>query len=92
MGYIASESVEEYTALEDELKLSKKKVTKKHIPPDISALKVLLTLNESKNIGDMTDGELEEEKRRLLKLLKEYESETENENTSEYTNENKEDS
>lgn len=75
MGYVASESVEEYSAEDKELKLCKKKVTKKHIPPDVSALKVLLSYCESAgaDMGGMTDAELETEKRRLLKLLKEYE-------------------
>ena len=42
LGYNANEVVEEYTCDEEgELKLSKKKVTKKHFSPDISAVKVL---------------------------------------------------
>lgn len=42
LGYNANEVVEEYTYNEEgELKLSKKKITKKHYSPDISAVKVL---------------------------------------------------
>lgn len=74
VGYITNESTEEYTVSDDELKLCKKKVTKKHIPPDISALKLLIDLNDVKEITDMTDTELEEEKKRLLTVLKEYEN------------------
>lgn len=70
MGYTADESVEEFSAEEDGLRLLKKKVTKKHVPPDVSALKVLLSLGSEKSISEMTDEELEREKARLLKLLK----------------------
>ena len=44
LGYNADEVIEEYT-FDDEgqIKLSKKKVTKKHFSPDISAVKVLLS-------------------------------------------------
>jgi len=70
MGYTADESVEEFSAEEEGLRLLKKKVTKKHVPPDVSALKVLLSLGSEKSISEMTDEELEREKARLLKLLK----------------------
>jgi hypothetical protein len=70
MGYTADESVEEFSAEEEGLKLLKKKVTKKHVPPDVSALKVLLSLGSETSVSEMTDEELEKEKTRLLKLLK----------------------
>ncbi len=74
LGYNASEVVEEYSFNEDgELKLSKKKVTKKHYGADISAVKVLLEryykTYEDEVLG-MSDEALEEEKIRLLKQLK----------------------
>ena len=47
-----------------ELKLVKKKVTKREIPPDIKAVKLLL-----EERGELSDAELEEEKQKLLKLL-----------------------
>ncbi len=75
LGYIAKEQVCEYSIDEngDEV-LSKKKVTKKQLSPDLSALKILL----EKFYGDfsvekMSDEELEKEKSRLLQLLKEEE-------------------
>ena len=69
LGYDATETVEEYmTDGEGEIKLSKKKVTKKNVPPDITALKMLLD-SKSESISQMTDEELEREKERLLKLL-----------------------
>lgn len=75
LGYNADECVEEYTFDENgEKVLSKRKVTKKHYSPDIAAVKVLLeryfTTYEEK-IAKMSDEELEEEKERLLKQLKE---------------------
>ena len=49
-----------------ELKLVKKKVTKREIPPDIKAVKMLMDGKE-----ELSDEELEEEKQKLLDLLKE---------------------
>ncbi len=51
-----------------EYKLVKRKVTTREIPPDIKAVKLLLDGESDENF---TDEELEEEKQRLLKLLKE---------------------
>lgn len=75
LGYNADEIVEEYT-YDDEgaLKLSKKKVTKKHYSPDINAVKVLLeryykTFEEK--ISTFTDDQLEQKKMRLIDELKE---------------------
>ncbi len=69
LGYDATEVIEEYVGGEEgEIKLSKKKVTKKEVPPDVTALKILLE-TEDKPISSLTDEELEQEKIRLLKLL-----------------------
>ncbi len=71
LGFTAEETVEEYAMKEDgEIALSKKKVTRKSVPPDVTALKMLLDA-KSPELNDMTDEELEREKNRLLKLLKE---------------------
>ena len=48
------------------MKLVKKKVTKREIPPDIKAVKLLL-----EERGEATDEELEQEKQRLLDMLNE---------------------
>ena len=70
LGYDATEVVEEYVSDDaGEVKLTKKKVTKKNVPPDITALKMLLD-SKQEEITKMSDQELEEEKERLLKLLK----------------------
>ncbi|MBQ3116189.1 MAG: hypothetical protein IJC07_04095 [Clostridia bacterium] len=69
LGYDATEVVEEYVAGEEgEVKLSKKKVTKKNVPPDITAIKILLE-SQTENVEDMSDEQLEKEKERLIKLL-----------------------
>ncbi len=74
LGYDATEVVEEYIGNDDgEVKLSKKKVTTKNVPPDMSALKILLD-DSQKEVGQMTDEELEKEKIRLINLLKEIQN------------------
>ena len=49
-----------------------KKVTIKNVPPDISAIKMLMEV-QIQPLSTMTDEELEEEKQRLLGLLEEKE-------------------
>ena len=68
VGLSASEVVEEFTVENGELKLTKKKVTKREIPPDIKAVKLLL---DSENLSQATDEELASEREKLLKELKE---------------------
>ena len=56
LGYQYKEVIEEYSIGEDGEKLSKKKITTKDVPPDISAVKLLLE-------------ELKNEIKKALKLL-----------------------
>ena len=74
LGYDANDIVEEYVIDEDGgTKSSKKKITKKHYSPDISAVKVLLERyykTYEEKVLDMTDESLQKEKTRLEKLLK----------------------
>lgn len=65
-GLSASETVEEFAVQDGELKLVKKKVTKREIPPDIKAVKLLLDGRE-----ELSDDELEAERQKLLDMLKE---------------------
>ena len=58
--------VEEFSVEDGELKLVKKKVTKKKIPPDIKAVKLLL--DES---GEARDEEIEDERGKLLNMREE---------------------
>ena len=72
MGYDFEESVEEFSLDEEngEYKPSKKRVSKKHMPPDIPAMKALLSMCESSNKYDlMTEEELLKERARLLEEL-----------------------
>jgi hypothetical protein len=62
--------IEEYSAGEEgEIKLIKKKVTKKNVPPDLSALKMLLE-SQNPSVTQMTDEELLLEREKLLSELK----------------------
>ena len=72
LGYDATEIVEEYVSGEEgEIRLTKKKVTKKNVPPDITAIKMLME-DYVKPVAVMSDEELEKEKMRLLKTLATY--------------------
>ena len=73
LGYNAEETVEEYAKDGDDMTIVRKKVTKKNVPPDISAAKILLdNWGENSNDFSALSGEqLEQEKLRLLALLKE---------------------
>lgn len=74
MGYESKETVEEYVSQDDSLTLTKRKVTIKQVPPDTSALKALFDLavenDETDSLSRLTDEELEEEKNKILNLLK----------------------
>lgn len=72
VGYDTNEVVEEYVVDEKgDCKLSKKKVTKKHVSPDLSAVKILLDKVEKKagTYDKFTDEQLFEEKLRLIEIL-----------------------
>ena len=75
MGYDFEESVEEFSFDEQngKLKPCKKRVSTKHMPPDIPAMKTLMTMcDESKNkYALMTEEELLEERAHLLEMLSE---------------------
>ena len=68
LGYSLKEVTEEYGVEDGELKLVKRKETLKDVPPDLKAAKLLL---EEDDYTAFTDEELEAEKKRLLKQLKE---------------------
>ena len=69
VGFDTSEVVEEYAVDEGELKLVKRKVTKRDVPPDIKAVKMLL--DGEADIAGMSDEELEERRKKLIEMLKE---------------------
>lgn len=83
VGFECDEIVEEFVADENgNAVLSKRKITKKFNPPDVSALRFLLEQSNlyDDDISKMTDEELLREKERLLSLLKEKEVKNENAN------------
>ena len=73
LGYTVGEVTEEYGVEGGELKLLKRKETRKEVPPDLKAVKLL---EEGTDYSSMTDEELEREKRRLIKELSEEKEDT----------------
>ena len=71
LGYDSTEVTEEYTEDGDGgVRLVKRKVVSKNVPPDVSAAKLLIELDGGdSDITKLTDEELEKEKQRLIKLL-----------------------
>lgn len=68
-GCAVAEVVEEYVEVDGEMKLTKKKKTKKEIPPDLKALQLLLEEDGEGSVRSMSDEELETEKQRLMEIL-----------------------
>ena len=66
-GYDTDEVISEYVFTDDEERIVKKKVTTKSIPPDITAIKMLLSTTEDYN--DLSDEQLVAERDRLIGLL-----------------------
>ena len=66
-GYEAKEVVEEYAVVDGSLELVKRRITYKDVPPDIAAAKMIM---DSGDVSELTDEQLEQEKRRLLAQLK----------------------
>ncbi len=74
-GYKYKEVQEEYSVKEDgEIALTKRKVSEKYCPPDSGALKTYLELSEENELAELSDEDLEREKRRLLKELEKEEN------------------
>jgi hypothetical protein len=73
-GYQVVETTQEYTIDEDgNKKLLKEKVSKKNVPPDISAIKTYLEVCDTE-VYSMTKDELLAEKERLITTLKKEKS------------------
>ncbi len=72
VGYNVSEVSEEYVVDNEGVEqLSKRKITKKYIPPDLTALKTYLELTEGENdYENMSDEELLKIKKELIEELK----------------------
>ena len=70
LGFQVAEVTEEFAEVDGELKLTKRKRTKKDVPPDLKAVQLLLAENGSGAYAEMSDEELEEEKRKLIAALR----------------------
>ncbi len=70
LGYQLAEVTEEYSDVNGELKLTKRRKTKKDIPPDLKAMQFLLSGEGGAEYASLSDEELEAEKERLLAALK----------------------
>ena len=68
MGYDYEEVTEEYVVENGEMKLSKRKVNKKHCPADNSALKALLE-NKDDEFEGLSEKQLIEEREKLLQEI-----------------------
>ncbi len=68
LGFSVGEVTEEYDVKDGELRLVKRRETRKDVPPDLKAAKLLF---EERDYSALSDEELEAEKERLLKELKE---------------------
>ena len=75
VGYTAEEVVSEYSDDNGVMKMVRKKVSKKCVPPDVSAVKLLVELSGEEDVKNLSDEELENEKLRLLKLLEKAQKE-----------------
>lgn len=74
LGYRVEEVTEEYSEVNGELKLVKRRETKKDVPPDLKAVQLLLADSEEADYSLLSDEELETEKKRLLEQLRRMES------------------
>jgi len=71
VGYSVEEVLEEYTVVDNEMILSKKKKSIKDYPPDLSAIKLVLeNMDNLDNFSKLSREELLKEKERLLNELK----------------------
>ena len=71
LGYQIAEVTEEYAEVDGALKLTKRKKTKKDVPPDLKAVQMLLENGGNDTLSTLSDEELEQEKARLLAVLEE---------------------
>lgn len=71
VGYVTTETVEESSLVDGELRLTKQRVTSKEVQPDMTAAKLLLDGFTEEDY--LSDEELEKEKKRLIRQLMEEE-------------------
>ena len=71
LGYQLAEVTEEYAEVDGEMKLTKRKKTKKDVAPDLKAVQLLLAADGEGDLSKLSDAELEEERQRLVAALQE---------------------
>ena len=69
LGFQVAEVTEEYAEVDGALKLTKRKRTKKDVPPDLKAVQMLLAETGGTGYATLSDEELEKEKQRLMEVL-----------------------
>ncbi len=74
-GYFVEEKVEEY---DRDNEVTKRKVSKKYIPPDTAAIKAVIDRSQENPLAGYTDEQLAQLKKRLLEELKKMNEEDEN--------------
>ena len=82
LGYQVAEVTEEYAEVDGALKLTKRKKTKKDVPPDLKAVQLLLAENGGEEYSAWSDEDLEAERKKLLKALAENVAEGKESNAS----------
>ena len=73
-GFYCTETTTEYIFQDGKKVAQKQKTTKKYVLPDVASAKVLMEYNSQADVSSLTDEQLQVEKLRLLKLLRDYET------------------
>ena len=74
IGYQYKEVIEEYSVAEDGEKLTKKKITTKDVPPDLTAVKMFLdsiNITTDENLEEMSDEELKQQIEKAMQMMEE---------------------
>ncbi len=66
LGFQVAEVTEEYAEVDGQLRLTKRKKTKKDVPPDLKAVQILLSESGEGGYAAMSDEELIAERDKLL--------------------------
>ena len=69
LGFEVAEVTEEYAEVDGTLKLTKRKRTKKDVPPDLKAVQLLLERSGGGGVSALSDEELTKERERLIAEL-----------------------
>ena len=74
-GYAYREKTDEFSVVDGKKVLTKRKVVTKRMQPDVNAIKALIAItDDTSDVTQMTDEQLQVEKMRLLTLLNNYET------------------